>query len=90
MKFYDHVNHVTAVARLATCYETIFSVEIEDGTRFTVCVSKGDVYKIHYDPSTRTVIAHHPMVDYVDVMATVLETVIFLLTGEHAYLEEDE
>lgn len=90
MKFYDHVNHVTAVGRPATCYETIFSVEIEDGTHFTVSVSKGDVYKIHYDSSTRTVIAHHPMVDYVDVMATVLETVIFLLTGEHAYLEEDE
>ena len=90
MKFYDHVNRVTAVGRPATCYETVFSVETEDGMHFIVSASKGDVYKIHYDPSTRTVIARHPRADYVDVMATILETVILFLTGEHAHLEEDE
>lgn len=90
MKFYDHVNHITVAGRQVTRYETIFSVETGDDMHFTVSVSKGDVYRIRYDPSTRMVIVRHPKADYVDVMATALETVILFLTGEHAYLEEDE
>ena len=90
MKFYDHVNHVTAVGCPATCYETVFTVETGDDMCFTVSVSKGDDYTIHYDPSMRTVISCHPKVDYVDVMVTVLEAAILFLTGEHVYFEEDE
>lgn len=90
MKFYDHVNHVTAVGRPATCCETVFSVEAGDDMHFIMSVSKGNVYKMCYDPRTRTVVVRHPKADYVDVMATVLETAIFFLTGERVYLEEDE
>lgn len=90
MKFYDHVNDITVVGRPATCYETIFSVETKDGMHFTVSVSKGDAYKIRYYPNTRMAIACHPKADYIDVMATILETAILFLTGEHVYLEEDE
>ena len=90
MKFYDHVNRITATGRQATRYEVIFSVHLPDDMHFTASVSKGDVYSIRYNPSTRTVVARHPKVDCIDVMATILETAILFLTGEHAYLEEDE
>lgn len=90
MKFYDHVNHITATGRQATCYEMIFSVHLPDDMNFTVSISKDDVYRIYYNPGTRMTVAQHPKATHVDVMATVLEAVILLLTGEHAYLEEDE
>lgn len=90
MKFYDHINHVTATGRQATRYETIFSVNLPDGMHFTASISKDDVYRIYYNPSRRMIVARHPKATHVDVMATVLEAVILLLTGEHAYLEEDE
>ena len=90
MKFYDHVNHITATGRQATCYETIFSIHLPDDMHFTASISKDDVYRIYYNPSRRMIVARHPKATHVDVMATVLEAVILLLTGEHAYLEEDE
>lgn len=90
MKFYDHVNHITVTGRQATCYEMIFSVNFTGDMYFTVSISKDDVYRICYNPSRRMVVARHPKADYIDVMATILETAILFLTGEHAYLEEDE
>lgn len=90
MKFYDHVNHITATGRRATCYEMIFSVHLPDDMHFIVSISKGDVYKVYYNPDRRIVVAQHPKATHVDVMAIVLEAVILLLTGEQAYLEEDE
>ena len=90
MKFYDHVNHITATGRQATRYEMIFSVHLPDDMHFIVSISKNDVYRICYNPSGRMIVAHHPKADHIDVMATILETVILFLTGEHAYLEEDE
>jgi hypothetical protein len=68
----------------------IFSVYLPDDMHFTASISKDDVYRIYYNPSRRIVVARHPKATHVDVMATVLEAVILLLTGEHAYLEEDE
>ena len=90
MKFYDHVNHVTATGRQATRYEMIFSVSLPDDMHFTVSISKDDVYRIYYNPSRRMTVARHPKAAHVDAVATVLEAVILLLTGEHVYLEEDE
>lgn len=90
MKFYDHVNHITATGRQATRYETIFSVCLPDDMHFTASISKDDVYRIYYNPNRRMIVARHPKATHVDVMAIVLEAVILLLTGEHAYLEEDE
>lgn len=90
MKFYDHVNHVTATGRQATRYEMIFSVHLPGDMHFTASISKGDVYRIYYNPGRRMIVARHPKADYIDVMATILETAILFLTGEHVYLEEDE
>ena len=90
MKFYDHVNHITATGRQATCYEMIFSIHLPDDTHFIASISKDDVYRIYYNPSMRMIVARHPKATHIDVVATVLEAVILLLTGEHAYLEEDE
>lgn len=90
MKFYDHVNHITATGRQATRYETIFSVCLPDDMCFTASISKDDVYRIYYNPSRRMIVARHPKATCVDVVATVLEAAILLLTGVHAYLEEDE
>lgn len=90
MKFYDHVNRITATGRQATRYEMIFSVHLPDDMHFTASISKDDVYRIYYNPSRRMIVARHPKAIHVDVVATVLEAVILLLTGEHAYLEEDE
>ena len=90
MKFYDHVNHITATGRQATRYETIFAVDLPDDMHFTASISKGDVYRIYYNSSRRMIVARHPKAAHVDVMATILEAAILFLTGEHAYLEEDE
>lgn len=90
MKFYDHVNHITATGRQATRYETIFSVHLPDDMHFTASISKDDVYRIYYNSSRRMIVARHPKATHVDVMATVLETAILFLTGEHVYFEEDE
>lgn len=90
MKFYDHVNHITATGRQAARHEMIFSVRLPDDMHFTASISKDNVYRIYYDPSRRMVVARHPKATHVDVVATVLEAIILLLTGEHAYLEEDE
>jgi hypothetical protein len=90
VKFYDHVNHITATGRQATLYEMIFSIHLPDDMYFTASISKDDVYSIHYNPSRRMIVARHPKATHVDVVASVLEAVILLLTGEHAYLEEDE
>ena len=90
MKFYDHVNHITATGRQAARYEMIFSVHLLDDMHFTASISKDNVYRIYYDPSRRMVVARHPKATHVDVVATVLEAIILLLTGDHAYLEEDE
>ena len=90
MKFYDHVNHITATGRQATRYEMLFNVHLPDDMHFTASISKDDVYRIFYNSDDRTVVAHHPKADHIYVMATILETAILFLTGEHAYLEEDE
>lgn len=90
MKFYDHVNDITAVGRHVTCSEILFSVHLKNGMHFKVSILKSNSYRIHYNPNDRTVFAYHPKADYIDVMATILEAVILLLTGEHVYLEEDE
>ena len=90
MKFYDHVNHVTAIGHSAMCYENIFSVETEYDMHFTVFVSKRHTYNIYYDPNMRTVVVCHPKADHIDASATILEAVILFLTGKYVCLEEDE
>lgn len=90
MKFYDHVNNITAVGLRMTSNETNFGIRLTHGTYFKVTVLKSNFYRIFYNSDDRTVVVHHPKADYIDVMATILETAILFLTGEHAYLEEDE
>lgn len=90
MKFYDHVNNITAVGCRTTNQETAFDIRLKYGTHLKVTVLKSNFYRISYNSDDRTVVAHHPKADYIDVMATILETAILFLTGEHAYLEEDE
>lgn len=90
MKFYDHVNDITAVGRRMTSQEIAFGIRLKHGTYLKVTVVKSNSYRVFYNSDDRTVVAHHPKADYIDVTATILETAILFLTGEHAYLEEDE